>query len=203
MRWLRTLLASFGTSALVAAPLAAQDTAQEQADSGEERELDVATSRTYVNARVGLASTDENGMPEVCMEGAPLAYLSVEACGTGAQLWHNRPQPEMSHYRVKGRVLSHALRGFWLQGFVGVGMAELSVGADDPGFALRGVSAERTSTAGAELTLSTRALIPLKRGFDLLGDLAVAGAYLPHADELFVSRLVFQPSFSLSLGVGF
>jgi hypothetical protein len=177
--------------------------AQEVQSDAAPEELAESTSRTYVNARVGLASTNENGMPEVCVEGAPLAFLSVEACGTGAQLWHNRPQPEMSHYRLKGRVLSIPMRGFWLQGFVGAGMAELSIGVDDAGFAVRGVSEQRTSTAGAELSLSTRALVPLRKGVDMLADVGVAGAYMPHAGELSTPRSSFQPSFSLSVGVGF
>ena len=176
--------------------------AEELSDSSRE-ELPESSSRTYVNARMGLASSNENGMPEVCMEGAPLAFLSIEACGTGAQLWHNRPQPEMSHYRLKGRVFSLGMRGFWLQGFVGAGMAELSVGADDAGFAVRGVSQERASTAGAELSLSTRAMVPLQHGLELLADVGFAGAYLPHAGELSNPRSTFQPSFALSVGVGF
>jgi hypothetical protein len=181
----------------------ARSLAQEQTSDAAGEELAESTSRTYVNARVGLASTNENGMPEVCLEGAPLAFLSLEACGTGAQLWHNRPQPEMSHYRLKGRVLSLAMRGFWLQGFVGAGMAELSIGADDAGFALRSVNQERVSTAGAELSLATRALVPMRRGLELLADLGFAAAYMPHASELSTPRSAFQPSFSLSVGVGF
>ena len=50
--------------------------AQEIASDAAREELPESTSRTYVNVRFGLASTNENGMPEVCMEGAPLAYLS-------------------------------------------------------------------------------------------------------------------------------
>jgi hypothetical protein len=160
-------------------------------------------SRTYINARVGASSVNENGKPEVCVEAAPISFLSVEACGTGAQVWHDDAAPEMAHFRLKGRFLSLPFSRFWLQSFAGLGFAELSVGNDDPGFAFRGPSEALTSTAGGELSLSTRALVPLGRGFDLLSDLTLGAAYLPHANDLILARSRFQPSVSFSLGVGF
>ncbi len=177
--------------------------AQAQSDAPAASDRDDAESRTYVNARVGAASTNQSGRPEVCVEGAPLAVLSVEACGTGAQVWHEDPAPEMAHFRLKGRVLSLALPHFWLQGFVGAGFAELQVGNDEPGFAFGSPSESLTSTAGAELALSARALVPLRYGLELLADLGVAGAYMPHADDLVRPQSRFQPTVSFSLGVGF
>jgi len=178
-------------------------TTQAQDDSGARAVEEAAASRTFVNARVGAASSNENGRPEVCVEGAPLAVLSVEACGTGAQVWHDDPAPEMAHFRVKGRFLSLALPRFFLQGFAGAGFAELSVGRDQPGFKFNGVADGLVSTAGPELTLTARALMPMGQGFDLLGDLSFAGAYLPNADDLITPRSRFQPTLALSLGLGF
>jgi hypothetical protein len=172
-------------------------------DEGAPAAAEASEGRTYVNARVGMASANENHRPEVCVEAAPLAFLSVEACGTGAQLWHDDPRPEMSHYRLKGRFGSWPFRQFWLQGFVGAGFAEMSVGADQAGFAFGGPSDARASTAGGELTLSLRALVPLRRGLELLADTVLAGAYLPHAPDLSSPRAAFQPSFAFSVGVGF
>ena len=174
-----------------------------QSDAPEPGTRDPAEARTYVNARVGAASSNQSGRPEVCVEGAPLAVVSVEACGTGAQVWHEDPSPEMAHFRVKGRLLSLELPHFWLQGFVGAGFAEMQVGNDEPGFAFSDASDSLTSTAGAELSLSARALVPIRYGLELLADLGVAGAFMPHADELVRPQSRFQPTVSFSLGVGF
>lgn len=187
------LLAPFASLA----PTLAQD------DSGALEAEEAAASRTFVNARVGAASSNENGRPEVCVEGAPLAVLSVEACGTGAQVWHDDPAPEMAHFRVKGRFLSLALPRLFLQGFAGAGFAELSVGRDQPGFKFNGVTDGLVSTAGPELTLTARALVPMGQGFELISDLNFAGAYLPNADDLITPRSRFQPTLALSIGLGF
>lgn len=156
-----------------------------------------------MNARVGAASSNQSGRPEVCVEGAPFAVLSVEACGTGAQVWHDDPEPEIAHFRLKGRVLSLALPHFWLQGFVGAGFAELQIARDEPGFAFDDVSGSLSSTAGAELSLSARALVPIRYGLELLADVGVAGAYMPYANELVKPQSRFQPTLSVSIGVGF
>jgi len=174
-----------------------------QDDSGGPQADPEAASRTYVNARVGVASSNENGRPDLCVEGAPLAYLSIEACGTGAQVWHDDPAPEMAHFRVKGRFLNLELPRLFLQGFAGAGFAELSVGSDQPGFRFNGAADGLVSTAGPELTLGARALMPLGAGLDLISDLSIAAAYLRHADELITPRARLQPTIALSIGVGF
>lgn len=173
-------------------------------DSGDEESPSAkGQGRTYVNARVGFASSDANHLPQICMEVAPIAFLSVEACGTGAQVWHERPEPEMSHYRLKGRVLSLPVRRFVLQSFVSAGFAELSVGADQAGFSFRSPSEGRASTAGGELGLSVRALCPLSSGLELLTDASFDLAYLPHAPDLVSARASVQPTVAISMGVGF
>lgn len=176
---------------------------QAQSDAPDPRDRDVAESRTYVNARVGAASSNQSGRPEVCVEGAPLSVLSVEACGTGAQVWHDDPEPEMAHFRLKGRVLSLAFPHFWLQGFVGAGFAELQVARDEPGFSFGDASDSLSSTAGAELSLSARALVPIRYGLELLADVGLAGAYMPYADQLVRPQSRFQPTLSASIGIGF
>ncbi len=194
-----------GGALLWALALCGQLSSRARADQDVEDDATAAKARerTYVNARVGFASSDANHMPQVCVEVAPLAYLSVEACGTGAQVWHNRPLPEMSHYLLKGRVLSLPLPHFVLQAFVAAGFTELSVGADQAGFVFRGVSEGRASTAGGEIGASIRALYPMSKGFDLLADASFLLAYLPHAEELVSSRSRVQPSVSFSMGLGF
>ncbi len=194
---------AFAGALLAAWLLWLQLTALAEQDGDDEATRSQSRDRTYVNARLGFASSDSNHLPQICVEAAPLAYLSVEACGTGAQLWHNRPQPEMSHYLLKGRVLSLPVAEFVLQAFVVAGFTELSVAADQAGFSFRGVSDGRASTAGFESGASLRALYPMGKGFEALVDASLLVAYLPHAEELVSARSRVQPSVALSVGIGF
>src|SRR5688572_20839534 len=61
---------------------------------------DVPVNR--VNLRVGASSAAERA--EICFEAAPLPWLAVEGCGTGAGFLHQDPDPEMAHFRVKARL---------------------------------------------------------------------------------------------------
>ncbi|HZI09724.1 MAG TPA: hypothetical protein VE153_04975 [Myxococcus sp.] len=161
-------------------------------------------SRNFGNLRVGGSTANGNGRPELCLELSPVAFLSLEGCGTGSGFLHGDPEPEVAHFRAKLRLLSLEVREWGtLQPFLAAGLAEAQVGEDDPGLQLGGTDARRVSTAGPEVGLGLRFLRPLASGFELVGDFNLGMAWLPHAPELVKPGDTLLPSASLSFGVGF
>lgn len=163
-----------------------------------------ARARNYGNLRVGASTANGNGRPELCLELSPVAFLSVEGCGTGSGVLHRDPLPEVAHFRAKLRLLSRDVPSWGtFQPFVAAGFAEQQVGEDDLGFQFGDTDTRRGSTSGAELGLGLRWLRPVAAGFELVGDLNLGMAYLPHAPELSSPGDAWLPSASLSFGVGF
>jgi hypothetical protein len=161
-------------------------------------------SRHFGNLRVGGSTANGNGRPELCLELSPVAFLSLEGCGTGSGFLHGDPEPEVAHFRAKLRLLSFEVQEWGtLQPFLAAGLAEAQVGEDDPGLQLGGTDARRVSTAGPEVGLGLRFLRPLASGFELVGDFNLGMAWLPHAPELVKPGDTWLPSASLSFGVGF
>lgn len=164
-----------------------------------------APPRTYGNLRIGASSVDENGHPELCGEVAPLAWISVEGCGTGAGMFHHDARKEMSHYRANVRVVSAPLDSgvAWIEPRVGVGFSELQVGEDKPGFHFAGTGDRHVETAGPEISGDVRLLVPMRYGFELLADVTAGAAWFPHAPELLAPMGPVQPFLTFGLGVGF
>lgn len=160
--------------------------------------------RNYVNLRVGASSGDRNGRPQICLEGSPLAWLSVEACGTGAGILHDDPAPEVAHFRAKLRFLRAVMSGGWaLEAFGGAGIAEFQVGRDQAGFDFSGPGATGNETAGPEASAHLRAIVPLASGFDMVAEITAGAAWIPAGPELALPLATFQPSIGLSIGAGF
>lgn len=161
-----------------------------------------ATARTYVNFRGGLATTNEAGVPEVCLEGAPFKFLTLETCGTGAGIWRDNSGTQMAHLRVELQPYRFVLAGVALDPQVGVGFAELQVGEDDPGFRFADASG-KFDTSGPELSLSLQAKIPFRFDLELIGELSSGVAYFPNAPDLAIPKDELQPFAGVSLGLGF
>lgn len=159
-------------------------------------------ARNYGNFRIG-ASSETNARPELCLELAPLPWLSLEGCGTGSGFLHSDPDPELAHFRTKLRLASRRIGPGWLQVFGHAGFAELQLGVDEPGFSFGGTSSANTATSGPEAGASLRALLPASDLWEVLIEIYVSGAYLPHADELSTPRESFVPSAGFSIGTGF
>lgn len=162
------------------------------------------TPRDYINLRVGGSTANANRRPELCLEISPVAFLSVEGCGTGSGFLHGDPEPEVAHFRAKLRLVSFDSEKWGtLQPFLAGGMAEAQVGEDDPGFQFSGTDARHVSTAGPELGAGLRYLRPLTSGLELVGDFNLGMAWLPHGPELVKPQDTWLPSASLTFGVGF
>ena len=185
---------------LLLAPLVAFADPPASLPSSEETE---GAPRHYGNLRVGASSATQNNRPELCLEVAPLSYLSVESCGTGSGFLHQDPAPELAHFRTKLKVAELKLGKVWVQPQLLAGFAELQIGEDAPGFNFRGVGANGVSTAGAEAGASLRTLFPSKGGVEFVTEVSAAAAWLPHAEQLSLPQNKVQPSLSISFGVGF
>jgi hypothetical protein len=159
--------------------------------------------RTYFHMRVGASSGNRTDRPEVCAEVAPHRRFSVQACGTGSDLWHNDPAPQLSHYRVDWHILAAPLGGGVVEPLLGVGFAELQVGRDDPGFRFGGTGSRNVETAGPEVATSLRWVKPLDTTFNFIADMNIGAAWLPHANELVVPQSRVQAFVAIGAGVGF
>lgn len=159
--------------------------------------------RNWVNMRVGASSAGAPGHPDLCLEVAPLSFLSVEACGTGSGILHHDPSPEMARFHAKLVLHTFQFEGFVLQPQVGLGIAELQVGEDAAGFSFGGTGPRGNETAGPEASGHLRLLFPIDYGFELVGDVSFGAAYLPHAPELVVPNAALQLNVGFSAGIGF
>jgi hypothetical protein len=184
-----TALLLVGGAVQAEEPAAPQPTAQEPAP------------RNYVNLRAGVASLSR--LPTMCLEVAPLEWLSLEACGPGSEYRAASKNPSLSHYRGWLRVDSWRLQVGWLQSRLGVGFAEVQVDKDSGGFQFSGVGPDGVETAGPEVGGSLRLLVPAFSGFELVGELNASLAYFHYGPELVRPRPVLEPSIGLTLGFGF
>jgi hypothetical protein len=189
MRTALVSLALVGGSAWAAEPIGIHDSAVDEAP------------RNYGNLRVGASTSSRR--PSLCLELSPLEMISLEGCGTGSGFLHHDPEPEIAHFRSWVKLTSWKTGLGWLQPRLGVGFAELQVGEDGGGFHFSGVGSTGMETAGPEMGASLRLLLPTLGGVEFVSELAVSAAYFHHAPLLTVPQSSFQPSASLSLGVGF
>lgn len=158
--------------------------------------------RNFVNLRGGATSFNAEH-PEICLEGGPLSFLSLEACGTGSGFLHRDPDPEIAHFRARYHFDGMDARIGWLQPNVALGFAELQVGEDAAGFQFTGTGPMQTETAGAEAGAGVRLLVPLQNGVEAIVDLSASLSWLPAAPQLVRSMSPWQPTASLTVGVGF
>lgn len=159
--------------------------------------------RNFGNFRAGAGSSSENGHAYLCLEGSPLAFLAIEACGTGSGFLHDDEAPETAHFRTKITPRVWRYREGFLAPHLDLGFAELQVAEDTPGFDFAGTGPDGVETAGPELGLGVRLLYPLSRWVEIVGDATVSYAWLPHAPDLVDPHDEHQVSATFSLGVGF
>ncbi|HYI00149.1 hypothetical protein [Hyalangium sp.] len=157
--------------------------------------------RNYGNLRIGGSLSSRR--PTVCLELSPTDMLGVEGCGTGSGFLHHDPEPAITHFRANLKLASWKTGRFWLQPRVSAGFAELQVGEDSSGFHFTGTGPTGVETAGPELGASLRALMPVSSGVELVGELGVSTAWLQHAPQLVRPQSSWQPSASLTFGIGF
>jgi len=157
--------------------------------------------RNYANLSLG-GSTGSQGLV-ICAEVAPLAILAISACGNGSGVLSDEAKPELVHFGAHLTLASWNVNSVWLQPRVQAGFAEMQVGEDTAGFDFVGTSATGMATAGPEAGASLRGLLPIYKGVELIGELSLGLAYFAHAPELLRPQSAWQPSATMTLGVGF
>ncbi|MCO4761524.1 MAG: hypothetical protein KC502_08480 [Myxococcales bacterium] len=160
-------------------------------------------ARTWFNMRAGAATSSTNGRPTICVELSPLERVSIESCGTGSGILHSDPGAEIAHFRLNVSAMSWRFGDQLLKLRVGLGMAELQLAPDEPGFDFGDPDVEDAiETAGPEAAVGVQWTRPIGLGFEFVGDLKAGAAWLPGARKLITPMAALQPFSSISLGVG-
>ncbi len=189
--------------AVVAAPAIAQAQGTEPVDDGSDHDpSDHPPIFNRLNFRVGFASSDLNGKPTLCLDVNVAFGFGVETCGTGAQVLHNDPGQEMSHYRINYTVLERSLWKGTLHARGGLGFSEMQVGKDNPGFIFGAPDSDRGSVSGPEAALSAQWLLPMYKGLDFVVTGTAGLAYFAHADQLAATKSDLQSFASIEAGIG-
>lgn len=158
--------------------------------------------------RVGADRLDELRHPVICAEGAPLAWLSFEACGNGAGILHQDPEStDMAHFRARARVAGAQRGRGTLDGLIGAGFMEVQrTSQDEAGFKFgQARSPEQVEAAGPEVSATVKGryfVDPGARTF-VSADLNVGAAVIPAAPAVMGSGGPVVPFGMLTIGLGF
>lgn len=159
--------------------------------------------RPVLDLRLGGDTVSGLETPIVCMEGYPLAFLSLEACGPGSNVWREATGPEMSHYRARLRAL-HAQDGrVDAELLVGLGFSEIQVGPDQVGFLFgQARTDDQNEAAGAEGSMSGKIRYWTGRTYVVM-DLNVGAAVIPANPVVSGASGPLVGFGGLSVGAGF
>ncbi|RMF17297.1 MAG: hypothetical protein D6761_04620 [Candidatus Dadabacteria bacterium] len=161
-----------------------------------------AAPRTWAQLRGGISAADQ-ASPVLCLDVAPLRWISIEGCGSGNGFLYRADRREISHFRLKGALAEIPVRGTWLRPQLGLGFAELEIGSDDSGFNFRRSAARnQTAAAGPEASALLGWVGSIGRDFEWLGSFGANLAWIPGADVLAAPQRRWQPSAELSFGIG-
>lgn len=155
--------------------------------------------------RVGVDRIDQQH-PFLCAEGAPLAWLSLEACGTGSGFLHRDEDPDMAHFRAKSRVLDATMGRGTVDWLVGAGFTEVQRTADEPGFRFGAAkSPDQVEAAGPEVSTSLKGRYYVDPGARtyVTADLNAGVAVIPGAPTVMGTAGPVVPFAALTVGLGF
>ena len=156
-----------------------------------------------INLRGGIASSDRNGRPTICVDVRIAFEIGLETCGTGAGLFGDVEGTDMAHFRASYAFLRRPLDNAMTVRVRGaVGFAEMQVGVDRPGFTFDGPDNARGAVSGPEGSVSAQLLAPIYNGFDFVLTGTAGLAWFQHADALVVPKSELQPFLSIEAGIG-
>jgi hypothetical protein len=159
--------------------------------------------RPVLDLRVG-ASTNTGPHPQICLEGYPLASVSLEACGTGAGFLHQDDAPDMAHFRGRWTALRGARGATDAALLVGAGFAEIQSTADKPGFRFgEAVEPNQVEAAGPEASVSAKARFWMHERTYIVADVNAGAAYIPGAPTVIGEGGPVVPFGQVTVGLGF
>lgn len=135
--------------------------------------------RPVLDLRVGADTAGSLEAPQVCMEGYPIAWLSVEACGNGSGIWRQNVGTDVAHFRTRVRALHSQNGRLEAELLPGIGFTEVQVGEDRAGFLFgQARSADQVEAAGAEASLSAKVRVWVDRAYFVV-DVNAGAAIIP------------------------
>ncbi|MCB9669382.1 MAG: hypothetical protein H6736_00920 [Alphaproteobacteria bacterium] len=158
--------------------------------------------RPILELRGGAQSTAVE-QPVICLEGAPLSWLSLETCGNGAGILHQQPGYDMVHFRAKARALHRERDRTTLDLFGGLGLTEVQSTTDRPGFAMGRQEAGSVEAAGPSVAASAKGRLYATPGTYVVADASVGAAWIPGAPAVFGRGGPVTPFASVTVGLGF
>ena len=180
--------------------LASVANAQETAQQGfVRREL---AGRPILELRGGAQSTEVD-QPVICLEGSPLSWLAIEACGNGSGVLHQQPGYDMVHFRAKARALHREQARSTVDVYGALGLTEVQSSTDRPGFAFGEQEAGAVEAAGASTAVTVKGRFYTTPGTYVVADAAVGAALIPGAPAVFGSGGPVIPFASVTVGLGF
>ena len=154
--------------------------------------------------RVGVDRLDSQH-PFLCGEVTPLSWLSFEGCGTGSGLLHQGTEPEMAHFRTRGRIWGADHQRTELDLLVGAGFAEIQVAEDAHGFKFgKARSDDQVEAAGPEVSLSAKGRVWVDKGGRtyVTADLNAGLAIIPAAPVVTGGGNAALPFAAFTVGFG-
>ena len=144
--------------------------------------------------------------PFICAEVSPLSWLSVEGCGTGSGFLHSGTEPEMAHFRTRGRIWGADHKRTELDAMIGLGFAEIQVAEDARGFKFGAAKTpDQVEAAGPEISASAKGRMWVDKGGRtyVSGDVNVGAAYIPAAPTVTGGTNKVMPFAAVTVGFGF
>ncbi|MDP2310678.1 MAG: hypothetical protein Q8P18_31970 [Pseudomonadota bacterium] len=156
-----------------------------------------------LEVRGGVSGDATGAQAYLCGGLSPLAWLSVEGCGSGAGFLYPSNGPDLAHLRARARVASLRRDNVDFEGFVGAGVAEAERAKDAPGLVFGHQGGSPVETAGPEATVSASARAWLHpRAFVVL-DVTGGAAWMVEAPAVLGAASEVVPFITLSAGAGF
>jgi hypothetical protein len=178
--------------------------------SGQDLDSDIYVPRpvaghAILDVRVGVDRVGAKH-PVICGEVAPVAWLSVEGCGTGSGVLHHGNEADMAHFRARMRTAGIDNGRTEIDFLVGLGLAEVQTAADEPGFKFgQPTEADPIEAAGPEASVAAKGRLWLDKGGRTYtsADLSMGVAVIPGAPAVLDQQGPLVPFAALTVGLGF
>lgn len=157
----------------------------------------------FAELRGGLDANGGATAPTLCAEVAPLAYVALEACGSGGGFLFPASGAELVHFRLEGAFPIFRSGRFDTIAQPGIGFAELENGADEPGFlfgAARGP--DQREAAGPEASFGAKGRAWLSPRVYLTSEVTVGAAWISAAPTVLGEGGPLVPFAVATLGAG-
>ncbi len=161
-------------------------------------------TRTYVSLRGGtVLAAPLGGQVSICGRITPFRKVSIEGCGSGAQLFAKQSEIEMSHYHLGYTVYDLQFPTSQLDIIAFAGFSELALPEDGLGFTFGNPGDNAASVSGPSTAIAATWSKPLGRGVEWIANANLGVAALGYADKLADPQDTFQFFTTVDIGFGY